>query len=131
MGRLANRLLQYFKECWSEYQPNATHLDDDDMDISNHRENSLRKSNMTTRDKNNNTKTRKNYRQLAGLSDDDDFDNATEYTPMPSSKRVRALRPRSILFVLSFFRFIGSSFSSASTRLHNCGSRLSCIYCLS
>ncbi|CAF0791155.1 unnamed protein product [Adineta ricciae] len=93
LGRLANRLLQYFKECWSEYQPNATHLDDDDMDKSNHRENSLRKSNMTTRDKNNNTKTRKNYRQLAGLSDDDDFDNETEYTPMPSSKRARHSAP--------------------------------------
>ena len=97
MGRLANRLLQYFKECWSEYQPNTTHLDDDDMDKSNHRENSLRKSNMTTRDGNNNTKTRKNYRQLAGLSDDDDFDNETEYTPMPSSKRVSTSRLHSFL----------------------------------
>jgi hypothetical protein len=87
LGRLANRLLQYFKECWSECQPITPQLDDD-MDDFYHRDNPMRKSTMITRDKNNNTKARKNYRQLAGLSDDDDFDTEPDYTPMPSSKRV-------------------------------------------
>ncbi|CAF4421432.1 unnamed protein product, partial [Adineta steineri] len=27
MGRLANRLLRYFKECWSECQPMTPHFD--------------------------------------------------------------------------------------------------------
>ncbi len=84
LGRIANRLLHYFKECWSECQPITPQLDDD-FDDYNHRDNPLRKSTIITRDKNNNTKTRKNYRQLAGLSDDED---ETEYTPMSSSKRV-------------------------------------------
>ncbi|CAF0754590.1 unnamed protein product [Rotaria sordida] len=88
LGRLANRLLHYFKECWSECQPVTPQLDDD-IDALNHRENPLKKSTIITRDKNNNTRTRKNYRQLAGLSDDDDDDNEPEYTPMPSSKRAR------------------------------------------
>jgi hypothetical protein len=84
LGRLANRLLHYFKECWSECQPITPQLDDDFDDI-NHGDNPLRKSTIITRDKNNNTKTRKNYRQLAGLSDDED---EPEYIPIPSSKRV-------------------------------------------
>ncbi|CAF0774083.1 unnamed protein product [Rotaria sordida] len=88
LGRLANRLLHYFKECWSECQPVTPQLDDD-IDALNHRENPLKKSTIITRDKNNNTRTRKNYRQLAGLSDDDDDDNEPEYTPIPSSKRAR------------------------------------------
>ncbi len=85
MGRLANRLLHYFKECWSECQPNTPQFDDD-LDDFNHRDNPLRKSSIITRDKNNN---RKNYRQLAGLSDDED---EPEYIPLPSSKRVDILR---------------------------------------
>ena len=83
LGRIANRLLHYFKECWSECQ-SITPLIDDDF---NSQDNPLKKSSIITRDKNNNTKTRKNYRQLAGLSDDDD-DDEPEYTPIPSSKRV-------------------------------------------
>ncbi|CAF2415814.1 unnamed protein product [Rotaria sp. Silwood2] len=88
LGRLANRLLYYFKECWSECQP-VTPQFDDDIDVLNHRENPLRKSTIITRDKNNNTRTRKNYRQLAGLSDDDDDDKEPEYMPIPNSKRAR------------------------------------------
>lgn len=86
LGRLANRLLHYFKECWSECQPNTQQFDDDPDDL-DHRENPIKKTAMITRDKNNNTRTRKNYRQLAGLSDDDD-DDEPDYVPMPSSKRV-------------------------------------------
>jgi hypothetical protein len=81
LGRLANRLLHYFKECWSECQPITPQIDDD-LD---HIDNPLRKSTIITRDKNNNTKTRKNYRQLAGLSDDED---ESEYVPIQNSKRV-------------------------------------------
>ena len=86
LGRLASRLLHYFKECWSECQPITPQIDDDINDF-NLRNNPLKKSTIITRDKNNNTKTRKNYRQLAGLSDEDD-DNEPEYVPIPSSKRV-------------------------------------------
>jgi len=89
LGRLANRLLYYFKDCWSECQPITPQLDDEDLDDLNHRDNPLRKSTIITRDKNNNTKTRKNYRQLAGLSDDED---EPEYMPLPSSKRVYYFR---------------------------------------
>jgi hypothetical protein len=93
LGRLANRVLRYFKECWTECQPITPHFDDDIDDLNHHRDNPLRKrlhestSTTITRDKNNNTRPRKNYRQLAGLSDDDDDDEA-EYIPIPSSKRV-------------------------------------------
>ncbi len=83
LGRIANRLLHYFKECWSECQ-SITPLIDDDF---NSQDNPLKKSSIVTRDKNNNTRTRKNYRQLAGLSDDDN-DDEPEYVPIPSSKRV-------------------------------------------
>jgi len=86
LGRLANRLLHYFKECWSECQP-ITPQFDDDLD---HMDNPLRKSTIITRDKNNNTKTRKNYRQLAGLSDDED---ESEYIPIQNSKRARHSAP--------------------------------------
>lgn len=82
MGRLANRFLHYFKECWSECQPNTPQFDDE-FDELHHRDNPLRKSSIVTRDRNNN---RKNYRQLAGMSDEDE--NESEYVPMPSSKRV-------------------------------------------
>ncbi|CAF0925324.1 unnamed protein product [Adineta steineri] len=92
LGRLANRLFHYFKECWSECQP-ITPQFDDDIDDLNHRVNPIKKSTIITRDKNNNTKTRKNYRQLAGLTDEDDYDNEPEYTPMPSSKRARHSTP--------------------------------------
>jgi len=93
LGRLANRLLRYFKECWSECQPITPQLDDDIDDFNYHRDNPLKRrlhestSTTITRDKNNNTKPRKNYRQLAGLSDEDEDDEA-EYIPVPSSKRV-------------------------------------------
>ncbi|CAF0760190.1 unnamed protein product [Adineta steineri] len=89
MGRLANRLLRYFKECWSECQPMTPHFDDD-IDDFNPLKRRLHESTSTTitRDKNNNTRPRKNYRQLAGLSDDDNDDEA-EYVPIPSSKRAR------------------------------------------
>ena len=87
MGRLANRLLHYFKECWSECQPITPQLDDYPDDF-NQRENPIKKSTIITRDKNNNTKARKNYRQLAGLSDEDDYDDEPDYRPLPSSKRV-------------------------------------------
>lgn len=62
---------------------------DDDIDDFNSLKRRLHESTSTTvtRDKNNNTKPRKNYRQLAGLSDDDD-DEEAEYVPVPSSKRV-------------------------------------------
>jgi hypothetical protein len=94
LGRLANRLLRYFKECWSECQPATPQCDDDIDDFNHHRDNPLKRrlhestSTTITRDKNNNTRPRKNYRQLAGLSDDEDDDEA-EYIPMPSSKRAR------------------------------------------
>ena len=90
LGRLANRLLHYFKECWSECQPNTPQFDDD-LGDSHHRDNPMRKSSINTRDRNNN---RKNYRQLAGLSDDDE--DESEYVPIPSSKRVTFLRKNSI-----------------------------------
>lgn len=88
MGRLANRLLRYFKDCWSECQPVTPQLDDD-FDEINPLKRRLHEPTSTTitRDKNNNTRPRKNYRQLAGLSDDDD-DNEAEYVPIPTSKRV-------------------------------------------
>jgi hypothetical protein len=92
MGRLANRLLRYFKDCWSECQPMTPHFDDD-IDDFNTRDNPLKRrlhestSTTITRDRNNNTRPRKNYRQLAGLSDEDD-DEEAEYVPIPSSKRV-------------------------------------------
>lgn len=95
LGRLGNRLLRYFKDCWSECQPNTPHFDDDDPDESICRDNPLKRrlhestSTTITRDKNNNTRPRKNYRQLAGLSDDDDDDNEAEYVPLPSVKRAR------------------------------------------
>ncbi|CAF0948752.1 unnamed protein product [Adineta steineri] len=98
LGRLANRLLHYFKECWSECQP-ITPQFDDDIDDLNHRVNPIKKSTIITRDKNNNTKTRKNYRQLAGLIDDDDYDNEPEYTPMPSSKRARHSTPSVPIYI--------------------------------
>ena len=62
---------------------------DDDIDEFNPLKRRLHESTSTTitRDKNNNTRPRKNYRQLAGLSDDEDDDEA-EYVPVPSSKRV-------------------------------------------
>ena len=72
-------------------------LDDDFDDVAN-RENPLKRrlqessSTIVTRDKNNNTKPRKNYRQLAGLSDDEDEDQEADYVPMPSVKRVGCLR---------------------------------------
>ncbi|CAF2892560.1 unnamed protein product [Rotaria sp. Silwood2] len=94
LGRLANRLLHYFKECWTECQPITPQFDDDIDDINHHRDNSLKRrlhestSTPITRDKNNNTRPRKNYRQLAGLSDEDGEDEA-EYIPIPSSKRAR------------------------------------------
>ncbi|CAF0852742.1 unnamed protein product [Rotaria sp. Silwood1] len=97
LGRIANRLLHYFKECWSECQP-ATPLFDDDIDDLNHKVNPLKKSTIVTRDKNNNTRTRKNYRQLAGLSDDDD-DNEPEYIPIPSSKRARHSAPSVPIYI--------------------------------
>ena len=50
MGRLATRLLHYFKECWSECQP-ITPQFDDDIDDLNHRENPIKKSTIITRDK--------------------------------------------------------------------------------
>jgi hypothetical protein len=93
LGRLANRVLRYIKECWSECQPITPHFDDD----IDHRDNPLKKrlhestSTTITRDKNNNTRPRKNYRQLAGLSDDDD-DEEAEYIPIPSSKRVSYIK---------------------------------------
>ena len=96
LGRLATRLLRYFKDCWSECQPMTPQLDDDFDDVSN-RENPLKRrlhessSTIVTRDKNNNTKPRKNYRQLAGLSDDDDDDHEADYVPMPTVKRVGRL----------------------------------------
>ncbi|CAF4921079.1 unnamed protein product, partial [Rotaria socialis] len=71
--------------CWSECQPNTQHFDDDIDDL-NRREHPVKKPTILTRDKNNNTRTRKNYRQLAGITDDED-DDELEYTPMPSSKR--------------------------------------------
>ncbi|CAF4465651.1 unnamed protein product [Rotaria socialis] len=91
LGRLANRLLVYFKDCWSECQPNTQHFDDDIDDL-NRREHPVKKPTILTRDKNNNTRTRKNYRQLAGITDDED-DDELEYTPMPSSKRARHSAP--------------------------------------
>ena len=97
LGRLANRLLLYFKDCWSECQPMTPQVDDDLHEFDG-RENPLKRrlhessSTMLTRDRNNNTKTRKNYRQLAGMSDDDDDGNEAEYVPVPSAKRVRSLR---------------------------------------
>jgi hypothetical protein len=93
LGRLANRLLRYFKECWTECQPATPQFDDDIDDFNHHRDNPLKRrlnestSTTITRDKNNNTRPKKNYRQLAGLSDDEDDDEA-EYVPVPSSKRV-------------------------------------------
>lgn len=62
---------------------------DDDIDEINPLKRRLHESTSTpvTRDKNNNTRPRKNYRQLAGLSDDDN-DHEAEYVPIPSSKRV-------------------------------------------
>jgi hypothetical protein len=98
LGRLGNRLLRFFKECWSEYHPNTTlfDYDDHDHDDVNTRDTQLKRrlheptSTTITRDKNNNTRTRKNYRQLAGLSDDDDIDNEADYVPLPNSKRVRS-----------------------------------------
>jgi len=102
LGRLANRLLHYFKECWSDCQPNTLHIDDD-FDEYNHREGSLRRSSMHTRDRNNNNK--KNYRQLAGLSDEED---ESEY--VPSTKRV---------FQFSLFSFsISVFFSRLVIQLH-------------
>ena len=95
LGRLGNRLLRYFKDCWSECQPNTPHFDDDDLDDSLSRDNPLKRrlhestSTTITRDKNNNTRPRKNYRQLAGLSDDEDDANEAEYVPLPSVKRAR------------------------------------------
>jgi hypothetical protein len=70
---------------------------DEDLHEFDGRENPLKRlhessSTMLTRDRNNNTKTRKNYRQLAGMSDDDDDGNEAEYVPVPSAKRVRSLR---------------------------------------
>ncbi len=93
LGRLANRLLRYFKECWSECQPATPQFDDDIDDLNHQRDNPLKRrlhestSTTITRDKNNNTRPRKNYRQLAGLSDDEDDDEA-EYIPISTSKRV-------------------------------------------
>ncbi|CAF3552866.1 unnamed protein product [Rotaria sordida] len=95
LGRLANRFHRYFKECWTECQPITPQLDDDIDDINHHRDNPLKRrlhestSTPITRDKNNNTRPRKNYRQLAGLSDDDNDDDEAEYIPIPSSKRAR------------------------------------------
>lgn len=92
LGRIANRLLRYFKECWSECQPNTPHFDDDDLEDVTTRENPLKRrlaeptSTTVTRDRNNNTRTRKNYRQLAGLSDDDDDEDEVEYVPLPSKR---------------------------------------------
>lgn len=122
MGRLANRLLRYFKECWSEYQPITPQFDDDIDDTSQYRDNPLKRrlndstSTTITRDKNNNTRPRKNYRQLAGLSDEDEDDEA-EYVPMPSSKRV------SYLLVLSrkckIYPFLlGSSIDFVRTNIY-------------
>lgn len=91
LGRLANRLLHYFKECWSDCQPTTTHIDDD-FDEYNHRENSLRRSSMNTRDRNNNNK--KNYRQLAGLSDEED---ESEY--VPTTKRARHSAPSGPIYI--------------------------------
>ena len=99
LGRLANRLLRYFKECWSECQPITPQLDDDIDDVIYNRDNPLKRhlhestsATTTTRDKNNNTRPKRNYRQLAGLSDDDDDDDGeTEYIPVASSKRVSYL----------------------------------------
>ncbi|CAF0743398.1 unnamed protein product [Adineta ricciae] len=99
LGRLANRLLRYFKDCWSEYQP-VTPQCDDDIDEFNPLKRRLHESTSTTitRDKNNNTRPRKNYRQLAGLSDDEDDDEA-EYVPVPSSKRARHSTPSVPIYI--------------------------------
>jgi hypothetical protein len=93
-------LLRYFKECWSECQSNNAPLDDedhaDDEDVDDQINGTLsikrrlqdKASASVTRDRNNNTRARKNYRQLAGLSDEEDDDNKADYIPIPSSKRV-------------------------------------------
>jgi hypothetical protein len=96
LGRLANRLLHYFKECWSECQSITPQIDDD-LD---HLDNPLRKSTIITRDKNNNTKTRKNYRQLAGLSDDED---ESEYIPIQNPKRVLYIYSKKFNNRLNYF----------------------------
>jgi len=95
LGRIGNRLLRYFKDCWTECQPITPQLYDD-FDEFPTRENPLKRrvndsssTTIVTRDKNNNTRPKKNYRQLAGLSDDEDFDQEPEYVPVPSSKRSR------------------------------------------
>ncbi|CAM4743737.1 unnamed protein product [Rotaria magnacalcarata] len=94
LGRIANRLLRYFKESWSECQPMTPQFYDDIDEINHQRDNPIKRrlnestSTTITRDKNNNTRPRKNYRQLAGLSDDDD-DLESEYVPISSSKRGR------------------------------------------
>ena len=98
LGRIGNRLLRYFKDCWTECQPITPQLYDD-FDEFPTRENPLKRrvndsssTTIVTRDKNNNTRPKKNYRQLAGLSDDEDFDQEPEYVPVPSSKRVKIKR---------------------------------------
>ena len=95
LGRIGNRLLRYFKDCWTECQPITPQLDDD-LDEFPTRENPLKRrlhdsasTSVVTRDKNNNTRPKKNYRQLAGLSDDDDYEQEPEYIPIPSTKRVK------------------------------------------
>ncbi|CAF0733275.1 unnamed protein product [Didymodactylos carnosus] len=98
LGRISNRLLKYFKEIWSEYQPQTPQVDDID-DI-----NPLKRRRLTNdfeytqiaADNNNNTTTTstrssktKNYRQLAGLTDDEDDDDEMDYKPPTTMKRSR------------------------------------------
>jgi len=138
MGRLANRLLRYFKDCWSECQPMTPQLDDDEFDDYNyhhHRDNPLKRrlndstsGTTITRDKNNNTRPRKNYRQLAGLSDDDDNDDEAEYVPAPSSKRV-CFKSKTVSCLNSIF--LGSSFEYISPDLCHYRSEFSSSYRLS
>lgn len=135
LGRLATRLLRYFKDCWSECQPMTPQLDDDFDDVSN-RENPLKRrlhessSTIVTRDKNNNTKPRKNYRQLAGLSDDDDDDHEADYVPMPTVKRV-GHRWGNETDWSSLSLVLDSSVRDQYTDLYHCGREFSCLCCLS
>ncbi|CAF5182534.1 unnamed protein product, partial [Rotaria magnacalcarata] len=62
LGRIANRLLRYFKESWSECQPITPQFYDDIDEINHQRDNPIKRrlnestSTTITRDKNNNTR---------------------------------------------------------------------------
>ncbi|CAF4855619.1 unnamed protein product, partial [Rotaria magnacalcarata] len=62
LGRIANRLLRYFKESWSECQPMTPQFYDDIDEINHQRDNPIKRrlnestSTTITRDKNNNTR---------------------------------------------------------------------------